>query len=166
MSNFNTRVLLLKGWVNFSWRFWVNYTLALIAQTTQTEKPTEPLSQTLPMPQVTPKPTKRRVGQRAPQRDPVGEASAPLSRQTTGCPFAEEIPVTLSQMEEAGVFRFECPNCLATQTIKPKGDRVKFSWHPKRTTNTPNRGMYWVKREHGWRLAEGVPSSENGMPRM
>jgi thioesterase domain-containing protein len=29
VSNFNTRVLSSKGWVNFSWRSWVNYTLAL-----------------------------------------------------------------------------------------------------------------------------------------
>jgi len=29
VSNFNTRVRPSKGWVNFSWRSWVNYTLAL-----------------------------------------------------------------------------------------------------------------------------------------
>lgn len=120
----------------------------------QTEQETEPVIVTLPMPQVTPKPTKRRVGQRAPERDPVGEASAPVSRQAIGCSFTEEIPVTHSQMEEAGVFRFECPTCLATQTIKPKGDRVKFSRHPKRTTNTPNHGLRWVKREIAWRLSD------------
>ncbi|WP_052569125.1 hypothetical protein [Ktedonobacter racemifer] len=37
----------------------------------------EPASATLPMQQVAPKPTKLRVGQRAPERDPVGETSAP-----------------------------------------------------------------------------------------
>ena len=120
----------------------------------QTEQATERVIATLPMPRVAPKPTKRRVGQRAPERDPVGEASAPVNRQATRCSFTEEIPVTLSQMEEAGVFRFECPTCLATQNIKPKGDRVKFSWHPKRTTNTPNHGVRWVKRASGWGLSE------------
>lgn len=118
----------------------------------QAEQEAELVVATLPMPQVTPKPTKRRVGQRAPERDLVGEASAPASPQATRCSFMEEIPVTLSQMEEAGVFRFECPTCKATQTIKPKGERVKFSWHPKRTTNTPNHGSRWVKRENVWRL--------------
>lgn len=49
---------------------------------------------------------------------------------------------------------FECPTCLATQTIKLKGGRVKFSWHPKRTTNTPNHGLRWVERESTWRLAQ------------
>jgi hypothetical protein len=120
----------------------------------QAEQEAESVVATLPMPQVTPKPTKRRVGQRAPERDPVGETSAPVSRQAIGCSFTEEIPVTLSQMEEAGVFRFECPTCLATKNIKPKGDRVKFSWHPKRTTNTPNHGPRWVKREIAWKLSD------------
>ena len=120
----------------------------------QTEQEAEPVVATLPMPQVAPKPTKRRVGQRAPERDPVGEASIPVSRQTIGCSFTEEIPVTFSQMEEAEVFRFECPTCLATQNIKPKGDRVKFSWHPKRKTNTPNYGSRWVKRESAWKLSD------------
>jgi len=115
----------------------------------------EPVVATLPMPIVSLKPTTRRVGQRAPERDPVGAANAPASRQAIGCSFTEEIPVTLSQMEEAGVFRFECPTCRATQTVKPKGGRVKFSWHPKRTTNTPNHGLRWVKRESRlWGLSQ------------
>jgi hypothetical protein len=120
----------------------------------QTEQEAEPVITTLPLPQVAPKPTKRRVGQRAPERDPVGEASAPVSRQAISCSFTEDIPVTRSQMEETGVFRFECPACKATQTIKPKGDRVKFSRHPKRTTNTPNHGPRWVKRESTWKLSD------------
>ena len=59
---------------------------------------------TLPMPQVTPKPTKLRVGQRAPERDPVGETSAPSVRKANGCSFTEVIEVMLSQMEEARGF--------------------------------------------------------------
>jgi hypothetical protein len=116
----------------------------------QIEQEAEPI---LPLPQVAPKPTKPRVGQRAPERDPVGERGVPPVRKATRCTFTEAISVTLSQMEEAGVFRFECPTCLATQTIKPKGDRVQFSWHPKRTTTTPNQGARWVKREIAWKLS-------------
>src|SRR5215472_2408886 len=41
----------------------------------------------LPLPQVTPKPTKQRVGQRAPERDPVGETSAFSVQETTRCSF-------------------------------------------------------------------------------
>jgi hypothetical protein len=99
------------------------------------------------MPQVSPKPTQPRVGQRAPERDPVGETSTPSVRKTAACPFTEEILVALSQIEEAGVSRFECPTCLAVRDIKPKGGRVKFPSHPKRMTNTPNHGLRWVRRE-------------------
>jgi hypothetical protein len=74
-------------------------------QTAQTEQEAEPVSATLPMPQVAPKPTKPRVGQRAPERDPVGATSAPSVRQATGCSFTGVIEVTRSQMEEARVSR-------------------------------------------------------------
>jgi len=124
------------------------------AQTTQTERPAEPVCATVPMPQVTPKSTKRRVGQRAPERDPVGETSGAPVRKTTGCSFTEVIDVAHSQREEAEVSHFECPTCKAVREIKSKADRVKFPSHPKRTTNTPNQGVRWVKRESGWRLSD------------
>jgi len=107
-----------------------------------------------PMPQVAPKPTQPRVGQRAPERDPIGEMSAPSVRKAIGCSFTEVIEVTLAQIEEAKISCFECPTCLATRDIQPKGGRVKFPWHPKRTTNTPNQGARWVKREIAWKLSD------------
>jgi hypothetical protein len=112
----------------------------------------EPASLSLSMPQVAPKPTRPGVGQRAPERDPVG-TSAPSVRKTTGCSFTEVIEVTFSQMKEAGVSRFECPTCLAVREITPKGTRVKFPSHPKRMTATPNQGSRWVKREIAWKLS-------------
>ncbi len=111
----------------------------------------EHASATLPMPQVAPKPTKLRVGQRAPSRDPVGEMSAFSVREPTRCSFAEVIAVTPSQMGESGVSHFECPTCLAVREIKPRGGRVKFPSHPKRMTTTPNQGVRWVKRESTWK---------------
>ena len=120
----------------------------------QTEREAEPVSASFPMPQVAPKPTTPRVGQRAPQRDPVGKTSAQSGRQATRCSFTEVIEVTLSQIEEAKVSRFECPICLAVRDIQPKGDSLKFLWHTKRTTSTPNRGLRWVKRESAWRLSD------------
>jgi DNA polymerase III delta prime subunit len=109
------------------------------------------------MPQMSPKPSKPHVGQRAPERDPVGETSAPSGRKSTGCSFTEEISVTLSQMEEAGVSCFECPTCRATRDIQPKGNRVKFPWHPKRTTTTPNRSSRWMKQGNSWELSNQKP---------
>ncbi len=121
---------------------------------TQTKQDAKPASTTPPLPQVSPKPTQPHVGQRAPGRDPVGEASIPSMRKAAVCSFTEAIPVTLAQMEESGVSRFECPTCLAVRDSKPKGERVKFSSHPKRTTATPNRGKRWVRRGSIWELAD------------
>ncbi len=120
----------------------------------QAEQKAETPSVTLPMPQVSLKPTQPRVGQRAPERDPVGETTAPSARKVTGCSFTEVIVMSLAQVEEAGVSHFECPTCLAVRDISPKGGRVKFPWHPKRTTNTPNQGLRWVKHEIAWGLSE------------
>ena len=119
----------------------------------QTEQAKDDASATLLMPQVSLKPTQPHVGQRAPGRDPAGEMSVPSVRKATGCSFTEIIGVTLSQIEEAGVSRFECPICLAVRDVKPKGDRVKFPSHPKRTTNTPNQGARWVKGASAWKLS-------------
>jgi hypothetical protein len=116
----------------------------------------EEAGRSFPLPQVTPKPTPRRVGSRAPERDPVGEAGTTLERKNTSCPFAEVIPVTLAQMEEATLFCFECPICLAVRDTHPKeGAIVKFRRHPRRTTSTPNRGRRWVKREGAWTPSDG-----------
>ena len=120
--------------------------------TGQVNKIAESASASFSMPQVSPKPTRPRVGQRAPERDPVGETTTSPVRKAIGCPFTEVIVVSLAQVEETGVSRFECPTCLAVRDIPPKGGRVKFPWHPKRTTNTPNQGLRWVKREIAWRL--------------
>jgi hypothetical protein len=57
----------------------------------QREQQVVPGATALPMPQVAPKPTKQRVGQRAPERDPVGETSAPSGGQAIGCSFTENI---------------------------------------------------------------------------
>jgi hypothetical protein len=92
------------------------------------------------------------VGQRAPERDPVGATANPSLGKTMGCSFTEIIAVTPAQIEEAGNSRFECSTCLAVRDIKPKGNRVKFPSHPKRTTNTPNQGLRWVKKGNAWRL--------------
>jgi DNA polymerase III delta prime subunit len=114
----------------------------------------EPASAALPMPQVAPKPSKPRVGQRTPERDPVGETAASSVRKAIGCSFTEVIGVSLAQVKEAEVSHFECPTCLAVRHIPPKGGHFKFPWHPKRTTNTPNQDLRWVKRGNIWGLSD------------
>ena len=73
-------------------------------------------------------------------------------QKSAGCAFTDSIEVTLAQLEETGVYRFECPTCLAVREIKPKGGRVRFPSHPKRLTTTPNQWARWVKRAAVWKL--------------
>ena len=120
----------------------------------QAEQAAESVPASKTLPQVAPKPAKARVGQRSPRRDPIGETSALSVRTAIGCTFTEVIAVTPSQMEEVEVSRFECPTCLAVREIHPKGETMKFPWHQKRVTNTPNHVIRWVKRESGWSLSE------------
>src|SRR6266516_679615 len=119
----------------------------------QADERASSVSASFPMPQVSPKPTPPRVGQRAIARDSVGETTVSPMRKAIGCSFTEVILVSLAQVEEAGVSHFECPTCLAVRDIPPKGGRVKFPWHPKRTTTTPNQGRRWMKREIAWGLS-------------
>lgn len=107
-----------------------------------------------PMPQVAPKPTHPRVGQRAPARDPVGDTSVFPVRNTAACAFTDVIEVTRAQLEETGISRFECPTCLAVREIKPKGGRVRFPSHPKRLTATLNHGKRWVRQGSRWEPTE------------
>jgi hypothetical protein len=120
----------------------------------QTEQAAGSVPASTSLPQVSPKLSKPRVGQRAIARDPIGETVASSVRKVTGCSFTEVIEVTLAQMEEAQVSRFECPTCKAVRDIQPKGDRVKFPSHPKRTSTTPNHGKRWVRRGNMWKLAD------------
>jgi hypothetical protein len=106
------------------------------------------------MPQVAPKPTHTRVGQRAPGRDPVGDTNAFSVRNTAACAFTDVIEVPLVQLEATGISRFECPTCLAVREIKPKGGRVRFPSHPKRLTTTINHGKRWIRRGSRWELTD------------
>jgi hypothetical protein len=120
----------------------------------QTGQAAESVPTSTSLPQVAPKPTKARVGQRRPGRDPVGETSATPTRRASGCAFSGKIELLARQMEADAVFQVECPACLAVREIHPKGDSVLFSWHVKRVTTTPNHGRRWVRRGSIWELAD------------
>lgn len=120
-------------------------------RTVQSETEPESPASSAPPPQISPKPTRTRPGERAPVRDPVGETSATPAQKATGCPFSSEVIALMpSQMKEAEVSHVECPVCLAVRNIEPKGNRVRFPWHPKRLTSTPNQDPRWVRRGNIW----------------
>jgi len=107
-----------------------------------------------PMPQVTPKPEKRRVGERGSVRDPSGDSQMVQDSSDKWCSFSEVLQLLPSQMEEAEVPDVECPVCLAMRASHPRGKSVKFPRHPKRVTRTPNQGRRWVRQGTIWELVD------------
>jgi hypothetical protein len=94
----------------------------------------------------------RRVGERAPQRDPVGETPTALPSSPT-CSFKGSIDISPEQMKETGISLVECPDCAGTRSLPFSGRTIRFPSHPKRKTSTPNEDERWVKRNAVWKLA-------------
>jgi len=94
----------------------------------------------------------RRVGERAPMRDPVGETPMALP-SGSDCPFKGILEISSDQMKETGVSLVECPDCGRTRSLPFSGRTIKFPSHTKRKTRTPNRDERWVKQDALWKLS-------------
>ena len=100
-----------------------------------------------------PKTTKGRVGERAPQRDAVGET--PQAMQATRCPFSGVIALMPDQIARAAVAKVECPECGAMRTLHPQRNTVTFPAHAKRLTSTPRKEARWIRHGTTWALSHG-----------
>jgi hypothetical protein len=98
------------------------------------------------------KTTKERVGERAPQRDPVGKTEP--KEKATKCPFSGTVDVEPVHMSQTGVSKVECPECRAVRTVRLQGKVVVFPAHPPRLTSTPRQVSRWVKQGVAWTLSE------------
>lgn len=105
--------------------------------------------------QVPKPPKRRRVGERAPERDRVGDAPPPpAAAKKPQCPFAGAIELTTSQLREAPGVQVECPTCGARRGIQPKqgSSRVVFPPHPIRVTRAVRDVRRWSLRGITWEL--------------
>lgn len=90
--------------------------------------------------------------ERAPHRDPVGTGVP--GGNTTKCVFSGRvIEIAVKNMRDAGILKFECPECLSMRGLTPQGEAIRFPSHDPRKTRTPNREARWVKHEGAWELA-------------
>ena len=94
------------------------------------------------------KTTKRRVGERAPSRDPIGEMQGTTASGT--CTFKGIIEISSAQMNEAGISRVECPQCATTRSLNTKGSMIKFPSHPKRKTSAHSTEERWIMQGTAW----------------
>ncbi len=97
-----------------------------------------------------PRPTNLRVGQRAPERDAVG--TTVQAKRPKKCSFAEEVSLSLAQLQQAGISKLQCPECSATWAARIRGDTVFFPTHPPRTTRMTQDIPRWIRQEAGWAL--------------
>jgi AAA domain len=98
---------------------------------------------------------RRRVGQRAPARDPVGGAApAPLSPK---CAFAGAIDIEPRRLQHRETHTIECPACGAVRTVPLQGDGVRFPTHPPLRTRTTKDVTRWIRQDTVWTLWEKSP---------
>ncbi len=103
------------------------------------------------LPQVAPKPTHPRVGQRAPRRDPVGDLKP--EEPSARCSFVGPLDLASARLVETGVTKVECPTCGALRTLHPQGGTLLFPSHPKRLRRPPSVEVRWIKHGSGWELS-------------
>ena len=100
-------------------------------------------------------PKRRRVGERAPTRDRVGDTPAPrAAAKKPQCPFAGAIDLTPSQLRETPGIQVECPTCGARRGLQPKQgpSRVVFPPQPVRVTRASRDARRWSLRGTVWEL--------------
>lgn len=98
-------------------------------------------------------PANTRVGQRRPQRDPVGSIAPPTaSAPPTKCLGAGVLEMEAQQLTQAAIAQVACPVCGAVRTAQIKAQRVVFPAHAPLKTHTTCKGARWIKEETGWQL--------------
>jgi hypothetical protein len=97
-------------------------------------------------------------GQRAPQRDPVGDSTP--DEQPTRCAFVGQVDLAPERLAETGVAKVECPGCGALRTLHPQGSALLFPSHPKRLTRPLSKEVRWIRRGGTWELSAPVPKEQ------
>jgi hypothetical protein len=97
-------------------------------------------------------PVRPRVGQRQPQRDPVGALAPPAP--PTKCLGSGVLDVDVSRLTQSAITQVECPVCGAVRTVKLTAQRVVLPAHAPLKTHTTRKGARWIKGETGWALSQ------------
>lgn len=97
-------------------------------------------------------PVRPRIGQRQPQRDPVGALAPPAP--PTKCLGAGALDVDARGLTQSAITQVECPVCGAVRTAKLKAQQVVLPAHTPLKTHTTCKGARWIRGETGWALAQ------------
>jgi hypothetical protein len=106
-----------------------------------------------PAPDARPKPpSRRRVGERVPSRDPVGGDTPEV--HATHCAFAGAVDVEPARLLHTAIRAMECPVCGAVRTVALHGMVLRFPRHKPLLTRTTKNVSRWVRQETLWALWE------------
>ncbi len=97
-------------------------------------------------------PVRPRVGQRRPQRDPVGAMDPPATPMK--CLGAGALDVDARGLTQSAIAQVECPVWGAVRTVKLTAQRVVLPAHAPLKTHTTRKGARWIKGETGWALSQ------------
>lgn len=105
-------------------------------------------------PEPTPPPTKPKpAGEQHPVRHEVGETKSQTA--TGNCSFSgQEVGISISELEQAGVTKLQCPECGAIWAAKIKGGKVYFANHTAPTRKRSQVFPRWMKVNIRWTLVQ------------
>lgn len=94
-----------------------------------------------------------RTGEQHPVRHEVG---APKNQKETGnCSFSgQKVEISISELEQSGVTKIQCPECGAVWAAKIKGGMVFFANHAAPTRKRSQAIPRWMKVSIHWTLAQ------------
>jgi DNA polymerase III delta prime subunit len=93
-----------------------------------------------------------RVGERTPQRDPVGEHAT--VEPTGKCPGSGlAVGLDTHRVTQSGVVHLTCPVCGSVRKGSLKKDHVSILSHEKLRGRSTHSGPRWLKRESEWEIS-------------
>jgi DNA polymerase III delta prime subunit len=96
-----------------------------------------------------------RIGERAPQRDPVGESenlTNPLP--PSKCPVSNQmVDLDFHLFTQSAVVHVECPTCGSVRKGTLKKNQIIFPSHEKLRSRSTHSGSRWLKHEEEWRIS-------------
>lgn len=102
------------------------------------------------------KPSKSRVGERAPHRDPVG--SGRREDDALKCSFSGATGIPPDRLVETEVHSVGCPECGTMRTPQSHKNAVTFPSHQRRLTPPPSGEVRWLRSGTEWNLSGSTPS--------
>jgi energy-coupling factor transporter ATP-binding protein EcfA2 len=97
-------------------------------------------------------PSSSRIGERTPQRDPVGESATALPPGK--CPWSGLVlDLEADRFTQSGIVHVECSLCGSVRKGMLKKDQIVYPSHDKLRGRSTHTGSRWLKHDTEWKLS-------------